>query len=113
MWKSRALSRTLWLHKKLKVIHRDIKPENILIKRNEHCAIGELGISITKECLEINKPKAFGPRFYLPKELKLINNCDYTEAKTNECTDLYAARVTFWETYTGKHKFLMYLYILH
>ena len=79
------------------IIHRDIKPENILIDSNGNCKLGDFGLAIYENDIDI-KDNCCGTLEYLAPET--LNN-----SHQGKSVDIWALGVLLFEMLTGRPPF--------
>jgi len=93
-----VLKGLIYLHDTRRVVHRDIKPANILIKRNGHIKIADLGIARSLGADSLAKTR-LGTLTYLSPE-RLIAPDGYAYA-----SDIWSLGVTLTECTLGSHPY--------
>ncbi|XP_051479854.1 activin receptor type-1C [Apus apus] len=82
------------------IAHRDLKSKNILVKRNESCAIADLGLAVKHDSLlntiDIPQNPRVGTRRYMaPEILDDVMNTNIFESFKR--ADIYSLGLVYWE----------------
>ncbi|KAM6307580.1 activin receptor type-1C isoform 3-T3 [Aegotheles albertisi] len=82
------------------IAHRDLKSKNILVKRNESCAIADLGLAVKHDSvlntIDIPQNPRVGTRRYMaPEILDDVMNMNIFESFKR--ADIYALGLVYWE----------------
>ncbi|XP_061860513.1 activin receptor type-1C [Colius striatus] len=82
------------------IAHRDLKSKNILVKRNESCAIADLGLAVKHDSLlntiDIPQNPRVGTRRYMaPEILDDVMNTNIFESFKR--ADMYSLGLVYWE----------------
>ncbi|KAK2516195.1 Acvr1c [Columba guinea] len=106
MWYSKAFCKLLYYKKqsqhkrKPAIAHRDLKSKNILVKRNESCAIADLGLAVKHDSvlntIDIPQNPRVGTRRYMaPEILDDVMNMNIFESFKR--ADMYSLGLVYWE----------------
>ncbi|CCD62176.1 Cell surface receptor daf-1 [Caenorhabditis elegans] len=81
--------------------HRDIKSKNIMVKNDLTCAIGDLGLSLSKpedaaSDIIANENYKCGTRYLAPEILN--STMQFTVFESYQCADVYSFSLVMWET---------------
>ncbi|KFQ16438.1 Activin receptor type-1C, partial [Leptosomus discolor] len=82
------------------IAHRDLKSKNILVKRNESCAIADLGLAVKHDSvlntIDIPQNPRVGTRRYMaPEILDDVMNMNVFESFKR--ADIYSLGLVYWE----------------
>lgn len=80
------------------IAHRDMKTKNILVKSDNSCCIGDLGLAITKTSVmtgTVNSSRTGTRRYHSPELLNDTMDTSYFEAYLK--ADIYALGLCIWE----------------
>ncbi|KFR07678.1 Activin receptor type-1C, partial [Opisthocomus hoazin] len=82
------------------IAHRDLKSKNILVKRNESCAIADLGLAVKHDSvlntIDIPQNPRVGTRRYMaPEILDDVMNMNIFESFKR--ADIYSLGLVYWE----------------
>lgn len=87
------------------LIHRDIKPSNLMLTRDGHIKLMDLGVARTSDenrTLVTATGQVLGTLAYMsPEQLRAM----YTEAVVGPASDIYSLCATFYELFTGSRLF--------
>ncbi|XP_053554292.1 activin receptor type-1C [Bombina bombina] len=82
------------------IAHRDLKSKNILVKRNETCAIADLGLAVKHDSLtntiDIPQNPRVGTKRYMAPEI-LDDSINIHHFESFKCADIYSLGLVFWE----------------
>ncbi|XP_053327641.1 activin receptor type-1C [Spea bombifrons] len=82
------------------IAHRDLKSKNILVKRNETCAIADLGLAVKHDSItntiDIPQNPRVGTKRYMAPEL-LDDSINVHHFESFKCTDIYSLGLVYWE----------------
>ncbi|XP_077580356.1 receptor-interacting serine/threonine-protein kinase 1 [Stigmatopora nigra] len=97
-----------------KVIHKDIKPENILIDKDFHIKIADLGLATCKTWSKLTKEESQKKsRMQLPIKTRAAGTLSYMapehlesiHAASTEKSDVYSFGIVVWVIVTGKEPY--------
>ncbi|XP_009332301.1 PREDICTED: activin receptor type-1C isoform X1 [Pygoscelis adeliae] len=82
------------------IAHRDLKSKNILVKRNESCAIADLGLAVKHDSvlntIDIpQNPRVWTRRYMAPEILDDVMNMNIFESFKR--ADIYSLGLVYWE----------------
>ncbi|KFW62327.1 Activin receptor type-1C, partial [Pygoscelis adeliae] len=88
------------LSSKPAIAHRDLKSKNILVKRNESCAIADLGLAVKHDSvlntIDIpQNPRVWTRRYMAPEILDDVMNMNIFESFKR--ADIYSLGLVYWE----------------
>ncbi|XP_071418391.1 activin receptor type-1C [Pithys albifrons albifrons] len=82
------------------IAHRDLKSKNILVKRNETCAIADLGLAVKHDSvlntIDIPQNPRVGTRRYMAPEI-LDDTMNMTIFESFKRADIYSLGLVYWE----------------
>ncbi|XP_015267029.1 PREDICTED: activin receptor type-1C isoform X1 [Gekko japonicus] len=82
------------------IAHRDLKSKNILVKRNETCAIADLGLAVKHDSvlntIDIPQNPRVGTKRYMAPEI-LDDAMNINIFESFKRTDIYALGLVYWE----------------
>ncbi|KFP62886.1 Activin receptor type-1C, partial [Cariama cristata] len=89
-----------WPSSKPAIAHRDLKSKNILVKRNESCAIADLGLAVKHDSvlntIDIpQNPRVGTSRYMAPEILDDVMNMNVFESFKR--ADIYSLGLVYWE----------------
>ncbi|NXM87197.1 ACV1C protein, partial [Oenanthe oenanthe] len=80
--------------------HRDLKSKNILVKRNESCAIADLGLAVKHDSvlnsIDIPQNPRVGTRRYMAPEI-LEDAMNVSIFESFKRADMYSLGLVYWE----------------
>ncbi|XP_035750338.1 activin receptor type-1C [Egretta garzetta] len=82
------------------IAHRDLKSKNILVKRNESCAIADLGLAVKHDSvlntIDIPQNPRVGTRRYMAPEI-LDDAMNMSIFESFKRADIYSLGLVYWE----------------
>ncbi|XP_050195646.1 activin receptor type-1C [Myiozetetes cayanensis] len=82
------------------IAHRDLKSKNILVKRNETCAIADLGLAVKHDSvlntIDIPQNPRVGTRRYMAPEI-LDDTMNMSIFESFKRADIYSLGLVYWE----------------
>ncbi|XP_070813093.1 activin receptor type-1C isoform X4 [Pituophis catenifer annectens] len=82
------------------ISHRDLKSKNILVKRNESCAIADLGLAVKHDSvlntIDIPQNPRVGTKRYMAPEI-LDDTMNINNFESFKRADIYSLGLVFWE----------------
>ncbi|XP_050755511.1 activin receptor type-1C isoform X3 [Gymnogyps californianus] len=82
------------------IAHRDLKSKNILVKRNESCAIADLGLAVKHDSvlntIDIPQNPRVGTRRYMAPEI-LDDGMNMNIFESFKRADIYSLGLVYWE----------------
>ncbi|XP_010187492.1 PREDICTED: activin receptor type-1C [Mesitornis unicolor] len=82
------------------IAHRDLKSKNILVKRNESCAIADLGLAVKHDSvlntIDIPQNPRVGTRRYMAPEI-LDDTMNMNIFESFKRADMYSLGLVYWE----------------
>ncbi|KAM6348112.1 activin receptor type-1C [Alca torda] len=82
------------------IAHRDLKSKNILVKRNESCAIADLGLAVKHDSvlntIDIPQNPRVGTRRYMAPEI-LDDEMNMNIFESFKRADIYSLGLVYWE----------------
>ncbi|XP_069589069.1 activin receptor type-1C isoform X2 [Ranitomeya imitator] len=82
------------------IAHRDLKSKNILVKKNETCAIADLGLAVKHDSItntiDIPQNPRVGTKRYMAPEL-LDDSISMQHFESFKCADIYSLGLVYWE----------------
>ncbi|XP_040295711.1 activin receptor type-1C isoform X1 [Bufo bufo] len=82
------------------ISHRDLKSKNILVKKNETCAIADLGLAVKHDSItnmiDIPQNPRVGTKRYMAPEL-LDDSINMHHFESFKCADIYSLGLVYWE----------------